>query len=260
MTAKLNMLKIALLSFTLLTIGFIGNIEAAEQEAIRFGSVAMDIPAVMHIRHTERPKSTQESREYAKKTGKAILKSTAKGKQAAFEFGVNLPSKRVYRVYHSSVTRAIETAEQIHKGLLSQGAESHLKGVFMNVHYNQGRSLEYLQRDVHDVGASTARPYFVNYVSEHYPPWKIEPGSLVAQRHAAKMSENLTSGTSETFDLYVSHDVFCALFLFYWFGIMPDERWIEFLDGFLVQLSEERMHVYTKDGKKEAYYPYWWNF
>jgi hypothetical protein len=72
--------------------------------------------------------------------------------------------------------------------------------------------------------------------------------------------KNLTSAETNTFDIYVSHDTTCGAFLLHWFGIMLDERWIEFLDGFIMQLTEERLHVYTKDGKKEAYYPYWWNF
>jgi hypothetical protein len=34
----------------------------------------------------------------------------------------------------------------------------------------------------------------------------------------------------------------------------------EFLDGFFLQLVEERMHVCTKDGSWEVFYPYWWSF
>lgn len=187
-----------------------------------------------------------------------MLLSTEIGKQAAFEFGESLPDTRVYRVYHSPVARATETAEQIHEGLLSQGADSQLKGVFLRVHDIQVKRLDYLQRDVRDVGSPNARPYFINLVSEHFPPWEIESGSLIAKSHAVIMMDNLKSATPENFDIYVSHDVYLAVFLFYWFGIMPDERWIEFLDGFIMQLKEERMHAYTKDGKKEAYYPYWW--
>ena len=41
---------------------------------------------------------------------------------------------------------------------------------------------------------------------------------------------------------------------------MADVGWIEFLEGFIVQLGEERMRVYTKDRKVDVYYPYWWNF
>jgi broad specificity phosphatase PhoE len=219
-----------------------------------------NLPAVMHIRHTERPKSTQESYDLARKTGISTLLSTKKGKQAAFDFGEHLPSNRVYRVYHSPIERARETAEKIHEGLLSQGAESHLKGIFMRVNNNQVKRRDYLQRYVLDVGAPNARHYFINLVSEHFPPWEIESASLIAKRHASIMMENLKSATLGNFDIYVSHDTVCASFLFYWFGIIPDERWIQFLDGFIMQLTGEQLHVYTKDGRKEAYYPYWWNF
>jgi len=219
-----------------------------------------DLPAVMHIRHTERPRATKESFEYARNERRSMLLSTEKGKQAAFEMGERLPDDRIYRVYHSPVVRATETAEKIHEGLLSQGVESQLKGVFFRVHDNRAKRLEYLKRDFLDAGAPNARPHFINLVSEHYPPWEIESGSLIARRHAHITMENLKSATPENFDIYVSHDTYCASFLFYWFGIMPDERWIEFLDGFIMQLAEERLHVYTKDGKKEAYYPYWWIF
>ena len=105
-----------------------------------------NLPAVMHIRHTERPKSTQESYDLARKTGRSTLLSTKKGKQAAFDFGEHLPSNRVYRVYHSPIERARETAEKIHEGLLSQGAESHLKGIFMRINNNQVKRRDYLQR------------------------------------------------------------------------------------------------------------------
>jgi hypothetical protein len=62
------------------------------------------------------------------------------------------------------------------------------------------------------------------------------------------------------FDIYVSHDIWVAPFLFYWFGIMPSIEWIEYLDGFIMQLTDDRLKVYYKDEEKEAYYPYWWNF
>ena len=219
-----------------------------------------NLPAVMHIQHTERPKSTQESYDLARKTGRSTLLSTEKGKQAAFEFGERLPSDRIYRVYHTPIERTRETAEKIHEGLLSRGVKSQLEGIFMRVHHNQARRRDYLQRDVLDAGEPNARSHFINHVSEHFPPWEIEHCSLIAKRHAAIMMGDLKTATPESFDLYVSHDTICAMFLLYWFGIMTDERWIEFLDGFIMQLTEERMHVYTKDGKKEAYYPYWWNF
>ena len=83
---------------------------------------------------------------------------------------------------------------------------------------------------------------------------------LVAKRQAAIMVENLSRAQSNTLDVCVSHDVSLAAFMLHWFGIMPDERFVNFLDGFIVQLYEETMVVYTKNGRREVYYPYWWNF
>lgn len=218
------------------------------------------LPAVMHIRHTERPRLSTEDLSDSRKLGRSTLLSTRKGKKAAFEFGERLPDNRTYRVYHSPIDRAKETAEMINEGILSQGVESRLKGVFMRVNHDTASQYSYIQRDIIDAGAPNSRPYFINYVSEHYPPWEMEPGSLIAKRHAAIMVENLKMATSDNFDIYVSHDTYIATFLLYWFGIMPDERYIQFLDGFIAQFNEEHSIVWTKDGRKKAYYPYWWDF
>lgn len=216
------------------------------------------LPAIIHMRHTERPKVTQKSTEYRRKHGKSMLNSTEKGKQAAFEFGAKLPSNRVYRIFHTNVDRTRETAVKIHEGLRSQNIESQMKGKFMNVLYNKC-FLDYYQRDVREIGAPNARPFYLNHISGNYPPWEIEPSLIIAKRQAFQMMENLRTATSESFDVYVSHEITCAEFMFHWFGILADERWIDFLDGFIMQIVEDRLHVYTKDGKQETHPPYWWN-
>ncbi len=83
---------------------------------------------------------------------------------------------------------------------------------------------------------------------------------MFAQRAASAMMKNLDKLDSSGFDIYASHDLWVASFLFCWFGIMPSIEWIEYLDGFIMQLTYDRMNVFYKDGKKEAYYPYWWRF
>ena len=104
------------------------------------------------------------------------------------------------------------------------------------------------------------RPFFLSHVSGHYPPWEIEPLVSFAQRAASWNVGNLEAAESNGVDIYVSHDLWVAAFLLYWCGIMPDLGWIEFLEGFIVQLGEKRLRVYTKDQKVDVYYPYWWNF
>ena len=73
------------------------------------------------------------------------------------------------------------------------------------------------------------------------------------------MVDNYCSIGEDGCDLYVSHDLLIACMLFYWCGVMLNESFVEFLDGFLLQLYDDKMVIITKDQKREAYYPYWWN-
>ena len=211
-----------------------------------------DLPAVMHIRHSERPpiRSIEER----------VAKLTISGKKAAHEFGSVLPTNRSYRLYHTVSDRAIETAEAIHQGLLSIDAETRIKGVFLNSHHDQEKFWHYLAKNKFISEKKAARSFFIKWVSGHFPPWEIEPCRMFAQRAASVMMKNLDKLDSTGFDIYVSHDLWVVPYLFNWFGIMPSIEWIEYLDGFIMQLTDDLMKVYFKDGKKEAYYPYWWNF
>lgn len=206
------------------------------------------LPAVMHIRHSERPPITPSSL-----VGTSL---TDQGRNAAFEMGTLLPRDRSYRLYHSALDRAIETAEEIYRGLRSIDAEACMGGVFIRSHDDRDKFLSYLFRDLRE----TARPFFINWASGHFPPYEIEPCVMYAQRAASSMMKNLEKLDSSGFDIYVSHDIWVASFFFCWFGIMPSVEWIRYLDGFILQLTDDRMKVYFKDGEKEAYYPYWWDF
>lgn len=208
------------------------------------------LPAVMHIRHSERPPITPES----------VVETslTDRGREAAFEMGTQLPRYKKYRLFHSASNRAIETAEEIHRGLRSIDAEALMGGVFIHPHNDHEKFVGYLIRDLRS--DRTARPFFINWASGQFPPWEMEPYGMFAQRAASVMMKNLEELDSSGFDIYVSHDIWVAPFLFYWFGIMPSIEWIEYLDGFILQLTDDRMSVFTKDGEKEAYYPYWWSF
>ena len=210
------------------------------------------LPAVMHVRHSERP----EIRSSADRG----VTLTERGKEAAHGFGARLTGDRVYRLYHSVSDRARETAEGIATGLGSLGVEARMVGaVPFWPNGDSEKFFEYIFRDGEAHGGHDGRPFFVSLVSCHYPPWEVEPWILFAQRAAACMVENLRAAEPNGLDIYVSHDMWVAAFLLYWCGIMPDTDWIEFLDGFIVQLGKERMHVHTKDRRLDVHYPYWWN-
>jgi len=215
-----------------------------------------NLPAVMHVRHTERPIEEPGSPDVHK------IISTEQGRQAAREFGASLPHSRSYRLYHTNIERTRETAVNICEGILANDGSSNVIGSVPLIPIVDRDRWFYYARREYEMGSE--KPWLLNlftkWISGHYPPWVRVPALDFSQRGAALTMKNLKSAKTNTFDIYVSHDMTCGVFLLYWFGIMPDERWIEFLDGFIMQIKEERMHVYTKDGKKESYYPYWWNF
>jgi hypothetical protein len=211
-----------------------------------------NLPAVMHIRHSERPQI--RSRE------ERVAKLTESGTITAYEFGTLLPTNRSYRLYHTISDRVIETAEEIDQGLLSIGTDVRIEGVFLRSHHDHEKFWHYLAKNKFISEKKAARSFFINWVSGHFPPWEIEPCGMFTQRAASVMMKNLDKLDSNGFDIYVSHDLWVASFFFCWFGVIPSMEWIEYLDGFIMQLTDDRMKVYYKDGKKEAYYPYWWNF
>jgi broad specificity phosphatase PhoE len=210
--------------------------------------LVQDLPAVMHIRHSERP------------TNLGIQVSiTETGERAAYEFGSNLTDGRTYRIYHSYVDRSRETAEQIHRGIIDKGGDGRIMDlVDLSFVYDADKFMHYIIHDTqeHDV-LKKGQSVFFKWVSGRYPNWELRPSLQFAQHGAAIMMKNLRSAGPDTLDIYVSHDAWVYAFLLHWSGITPLEL-IEFLDGFLLQLDDEKMIVYYRDKTIEVAYPYWW--
>jgi hypothetical protein len=219
------------------------------------GELDPNLPAVMHIRHTERPIEEPGS------LGGFKIVSTERGKKAAQEFGASLPSSRSYRLYHTYMERTRETAESIHEGILANEGSSNVIGsIPLTTIVDRDGWMYYARRESEmDSDEPWSVRVFTKWISSHYPPWLRMPALNFSQRGAALTMKNLASAEAYTFDIYVSHDVFVATFLLFWFGYFSID-WVQFLDGFIMQLIDEKVQVYTKNGKKEAYYPYWWKF
>jgi hypothetical protein len=206
-----------------------------------------DKPAVMIIRHSER--SRLKSRAEALK-----VPLTARGKQAAYDFGSFLPTDRVYRIYHSRVNRVQETAEKIQEGIQSLNVKAEVKGVLTVLgepYWEFDKILSYVWRD--------GGAFIFNWLSNRYPSWEIECSNLFAQRVASEIMNNLQTADSDTFDIYVSQAVIIPTLLFHWFGqeILPLGQ-VRFLEGFVMQFEEGKMSVIFNDGRKEILLPYWW--
>lgn len=214
-----------------------------------------DLPAVMHIRHSERPRMGELG------VGRQAL-LTPNGKQAAYEFGGGLPSSRRYMLYYTYLGRTEETAQQIHQGILDNGGQSKIGGELPLATILDVRKYDhYVSRDTDGRDTDeTAKSYFHNWVSGRYPPWIIYPSRQFTQRMAAIMVENLRSASSNSLDIYISHDTWISAFLYHWSGIPPPSNWIGFLDGFTLQLAEERMNMYFRGQTTKNHHPYWWNF
>lgn len=212
-------------------------------------------PAVMHIRHTERPVI-----EPGNVDGIRTL-TTELGRRAAYEFGSMLPTDKRYRLYHTYIERSRETAEEIHRSIRSNDGMSEVVGpVPLSSVVDPEKFPEYVTRETEEVPSeSLAISLFTKWISGHFPPWVRVPALDFAQRAASITMKNLESADDNIFDIYVSHDIFVAAFQLFWFGVFPSD-WVSFLDGFILQFSGEKMNVYSKYGVKSTYPPYWWNF
>lgn len=187
--------------------------------------------------------------------------STELGRRAAFELGSALPTGRRYRLYHTYIERSRETAEEIHRGILSNDGRSDVVGsVPLSSVVDPEKFTEYVAREMEEEPSEPwATALFAKWVSGHYPPWIRLPAIEFSQRAASIMIKNLESADSDAFDIYVSHDIFIGAFQLFWFGVFPSD-WVDFLDGFVLQFEDEKMVVHSKYGVKKTYPPYWWNF
>jgi hypothetical protein len=212
-------------------------------------------PAVMHIRHTERPVIEPGDVNGIKKL------STELGRKAAYEMGSALPTDRKYRLYHTYIERSKETVEEIHRGILSNDGTSEVVGsVLFSTIVDLERFPEYVDREIEEEPSEgLSMTLFTKWISGHFPPWIRVPAIEFAQRAASAMMKNLGSAGGDAFDIYVSHDIFVGAFQLFWFGVFPSD-WVDFLDGFILQFDDERMVVRGKYGVIRTYPPHWWSF
>ena len=209
-----------------------------------------DRPAVMHIRHTERHFIGDIG------DGHNIL-STAAGREAAREFGSRLPLGRRYRFIHSYYKRARETAEDINDGVSMRGGESEIAGAMDLASILDHNGYESYVTGYTD-NEMSARSFFYKWVSGLIPSDVLVPSIEFAKKAAGILMGNLRKGSSDSFDIYVSHDTWVANFMFHWFGLQPPEDWYMFLDGFLVQLDDRGMDLYYREKMSRVRYPHWW--
>ena len=215
------------------------------------GALEDGVPAVMHLRHTERSLIEGIG------TGRSTL-TTPTGKRAARELGASLPSDRRYRFFHTHYERTRETALEIHEGVVVRGVASAVVGdMRLSTILDQGE-YDSMLSGFSDTEAH-ATGFFDRWTSGFFPPRVLRPSLEFARKGAEKTMAGLRSAGADEFHVYVSHDTWVAAFMLHWFGLSPRPDWVKFLDGFIVQFGDDGMTVYFRDRRRGIDYPEWWD-
>jgi hypothetical protein len=214
-------------------------------------------PVVMHIRHTTRSTVSKADLEQ-NKYDQRILLSTPLGIQAAVKFGSNLPQDREYTLYHTYMDRTKETAEGIRNGIIDSGGSANIAGVIpyaMTVDPEASNRLilrrKWYEKDGGYDGAC-------HWIAGLVPETIFRPSIEFAKEYANISMSNLRGVSSDAFHIYVSHDTLILALIFHWFGVAPYSDGVRFLEGLLMQVCDDGLHVWLRDRHKVYEPPYWW--
>ena len=232
--------------------------------SVEWGKSALDLikhvaeldqnsPAVIHIRHSERPAVNIRK-------GGINTALTNRGEKAAYEFGNSLPSDRKYYFYHTDIDRTKVTAEKIHQAILDNKGSSKLIG---EIPLSTVLDIDAFRENLLEIGGENEnermRNFFYRWVSGRYPPWAMKPSLEFAQMTASFMMKCLEGAESEDVHVWATHDNWVSAFLLHWLG-ESSFNWVSFMDGFILQFHEDSMMLFFRGEKKEVKYPYWWGF
>ncbi len=205
-------------------------------------------PVIMNIRHTERHPITWDNNDN--------VLCTERGKIGATEFGAGLPKGWTYRFWHTSSPRTLETVNSIVSGLEQRGIKSEIMGeprtgfVLDNDRFVEIRNRYQVFSDTEE----SAMTLLSNWNKNKYPGDVVLPPDEFGSGIARDLGEGLGE---QCFHILVSHDVWVAALIESWTGRDTDD-WVHCLDGFLVQLKEDKLKTVRHDGIYESVYPSWW--
>ncbi len=210
-------------------------------------------PAMIHIRHTERPSVTGPNSN--------TLLSTPRGHEAAIEFGESLPREKHYRLYHTAVGRSKESASSILEGITRRGGEAEIAGEFpFRTSFDPQALDEYIDHVIRKCGDEDAAvaEMMNRWLAGLAPPHVFRPSSEFARLVADYVIARLDAATPDNVDVYVTHDTWVGSCLFHWFGIPMPLDGVRFLDGYLFQPLENDMAVWFRGKALRVEYPHWW--
>jgi hypothetical protein len=211
-------------------------------------------PAMIHIRHTERPGMSGPNSD--------VLLSTPAGKAAAIEFGEKLPHDKRYRLYHTVIDRSRESAESIRDGIRRVGGEAEMLGTFpFRTAFDPKGMDDYINRVMEKCGdEDKAVAEMMNRWLAGLAPLDVfRPSGEFARMVADYAQQRLRTAKPDTVDIYVTHDTWVGSCLFHWFAIPMPLDGVRFLDGYLLQPLEDEMAVWYRGKAMRIEYPHWWD-
>ncbi len=210
-------------------------------------------PAIIHIRHTERPGVTGPNSN--------TLLSTQDGRAAAVEFGESFPRNRSYRLYHTLVGRSRESAKAVMEGIRRTGGDAQMAGEFpFRTAFDPQAMDDYIDRVVKRCGdEDVAVAEMMNrWLAGLSPPDVFRLSGEFARMVAEYAIVRLETAKPGTVDLFVTHDTWVGSCLFHWFGIPMPLDGVRFLDGYILQPLENEMAVWFRGRELRVEYPHWW--
>lgn len=214
----------------------------------RTNELASREPVIMNIRHTERHPITWDNND--------DVLCTERGISCAQEFGAQLPTGWIYRLWHTSSPRTLQTCNAIAVGLKQNGVESIIMGEPRTEFVLDNDSFVRIRNgyQVFSDGDESAITLLSNWNKNKYPADVITPPSEFGKGLAQDLSDNIDE---RCFHILVSHDVWVAALMESWIKAHPDD-WVNCLDGFLVQLTKDHLKTIQPHGIHEIDYPSWW--
>jgi hypothetical protein len=206
---------------------------------------------VLILRHSQRyePRLVNEN-----DLKEANMELTPLGEDIAKKFGENLPKDRQIRLFHSPSNRCKVTADKVYQGFTEGNGKGKFIGEFNSLYGIGINSQSYLDE------FNTYKNYQVilRYLAGIYSPDLWPPAQPFYQRSGEQIWSQIESISEGGINIFVTHDFHTMIFRFGWFGLPPDERWIDYLGGFAFSIMEDQILLLDYGKLIKLGIPYWW--
>jgi len=190
----------------------------------------------------------------ASKLKEANMELTPIGKEIAKKFGEKLPKNSTVRLFHSPLNRCKETVEKIYQGFTDVNGKAFIIGE-CNALLGIGIDMQSFLDELNKYGAQKV---LLRYLAGIYSPDLWSPAISFYQKGGQQIWSQIEKISEGGINLFISHDFHISIFRFGWFGLPPDERWIDYLGGFAFSIMEDHLLLLDYGKLIKLGIPYWW--